>query len=117
MAPAAAVQHRFLRYRAYPGAHAVVGLVSEDEASVSAILNPATGVAYSELFDIIEDHPYLPVEYSFPQVSGSKRDLSQVEVLAPLPGRDIICIGKNCQSDLLLYIGSLAMRLPATCRC
>lgn len=93
---AATVHHRFLRYRPSQGATPVVGLVNHDQSSVSAILNPATGEAYSELFDIIEDHPQLSADYHFQLVAGSQCDLGTVEKLVPLPGRDIMCIGKNC---------------------
>ncbi|KIJ50960.1 hypothetical protein M422DRAFT_65578 [Sphaerobolus stellatus SS14] len=90
-----AVHHRFLRYRASPGTQPLVGLVSEDETKVTSILNSATGFPYSELFDLIEDHPDVPTDYRFQLVSGSEKPVLEVEKLAPLTGRDILCIGKN----------------------
>ena len=64
---------------------------------MSAILNQATGLPYSELYDLIEDYPEVTVDQTFQLVSGSKRALVDVEKLAPLTGRDILCIGKNCE--------------------
>ncbi|KAF8586775.1 hypothetical protein K439DRAFT_1631331 [Ramaria rubella] len=89
------VNHRFLRYRTSPQLQPVIGLVNTQETSVSAILNLATGKPYTELFDIIEDYPLVHADHRFQLVPGSEQDLSQIEKLAPLPGRDIICIGKN----------------------
>ncbi|KAF8518680.1 putative hydrolase [Hysterangium stoloniferum] len=95
MAASTSVEHRFLRYRPSHGAPPAVGLVNDSETVVTAILNPATGMAYSELFDLIEDYPQLSADHRFEFVVGSEQQLSLVEKLAPLTGRDIICIGKN----------------------
>lgn len=106
MAASAGVKHRFLRYRVSPGTQSLVGLVDEGRTTVTAILNQSTGSPYSELYDVLEDHPELPPDFKFELLAESKQHLSEVEKLAPLTGRDIICIGKNCMP--LLSKGSLS---------
>ncbi|KAF7304190.1 FAA-hydrolase domain-containing protein [Mycena indigotica] len=81
------VRHRFVRYRAAPGGPAKIGLVDEEETRVAEILG------YTNLFDLIEKHPNLCGDHKFS--TWDVTELQAVEVLAPLPGRDILCIGKN----------------------
>ncbi|KAF7291764.1 FAA-hydrolase domain-containing protein [Mycena chlorophos] len=81
------VSHRFVRYRPTPGAGAKIGLVSDDEQLVTEVLG------YTDLFALIEAHPNLSAAHKFD--TGEVSELERVEILAPLPGRDILCIGKN----------------------
>lgn len=76
------VSHRFVYYRASAGAQPKVGLVDNDELNVSEVLG------YSNLFQLIEAHPALAADYEFK--TGQVTQLSSVEILAPLPGRDIL---------------------------
>ncbi|KAJ7062766.1 hypothetical protein C8F01DRAFT_1023847 [Mycena amicta] len=81
------VNHRFLRYRLSPDGTAKIGLVDNDEKSVAEVLG------YGDLFKLIEAHPHLSADYKFN--TGDITQLEDVEILAPLPGRDVLCIGKN----------------------
>lgn len=98
------VPHRFLRYRLSSTTHPLIGLVNAEETSVTAILNVSTGLPYSELYDIIEEYPDLDATHQFELVEDSKRNLSDVEKLAPFSGRDILCIGKNCEHHTLFWL-------------
>ncbi|KAJ7211576.1 hypothetical protein GGX14DRAFT_623095 [Mycena pura] len=81
------VNHRFVRYRLEPGGSAKIGLVDKDE------LNVVEAVGYTDLFQLIAAHPHLASDHKF--ATGAASRLKDVEILAPLPGRDVLCIGKN----------------------
>ncbi|KAJ7618490.1 hypothetical protein FB45DRAFT_168402 [Roridomyces roridus] len=81
------VHHRFVRYRSALGESAKIGLVDNAEEHVSEILG------FDDLFKLIEAHPNLPADFQF--ATGQTKPLSSVEILAPLPGRDVLCVGKN----------------------
>ena len=86
------VQHRFVSYRLSPTALPRPGLVDADEKEVAEVLG------YTDLFAIIEAHPDLATDHVFK--TGPPTALSSVEILAPLPGRDVLCVGKNCAQVL-----------------
>ncbi|KAJ7775623.1 hypothetical protein DFH07DRAFT_799239 [Mycena maculata] len=81
------VSHRFVRYRPAPNQPPKIGLVDAEELNVTEV------VGYDDLFKLIEAHPNLPPDYRF--ATGHISALDTVEMLAPLPGRDILCVGKN----------------------
>ncbi|KIJ49221.1 hypothetical protein M422DRAFT_777715 [Sphaerobolus stellatus SS14] len=96
-----AIYHRFLRYRVSPESQSLIGIVNQDETQVTAILNPATGSPYSDFFHLIEDHPVVSSDYTFQLVSGSERDISNVEKLVPLTGGGILAchVANNYDGD------------------
>jgi len=83
------VSHRFVRYRYRLATDATpkIGLVDVDESSITEVLD------YPDLFKLIEAHPNLAADHQF--TTGEATPLTSVEILAPLPGRDILCVGKN----------------------
>ncbi|KAF7333022.1 putative hydrolase [Mycena venus] len=81
------LNHRFVRYRLLPDGIPKIGLVDNEELNVAEVLG------YTDLFKLIEAHPNLAADYKF--TTGDVSPLNGVEVLAPLPGRDVLCIGKN----------------------
>ncbi|KAJ7983197.1 hypothetical protein DFH06DRAFT_1172643 [Mycena polygramma] len=81
------VSHRFVRYRLAPNGIPKIGLVDIDESNVVEVLG------YTDLFKLIEAHPNLSADYQFE--TGETSSLNGVEILAPLPGRDVLCVGKN----------------------
>ncbi|KZP22785.1 putative hydrolase [Athelia psychrophila] len=81
------VNHRFVSYRSSPTTQSRVGLVDNAEKEVAEV------IGYSDLFQIIEAHPDLAADHVFK--TGPPIPLSTVEILAPLTGRDVLCIGKN----------------------
>ncbi|KAJ6473117.1 mitochondrion protein [Mycena sanguinolenta] len=83
----AQVNHRFVRYRFGRDGIPKIGLVDDDELNVAEILG------YADLFKVIEAHPNLAADYKFE--TGEVSPLKAVEILAPLPGRDVLCVGKN----------------------
>jgi hypothetical protein len=76
------VSHRFVRYRFSPDGLPKIGLVDIDELNVVEVLG------YADLFKLIEAHPNLAADYQFK--TGEVSSLKAVEILAPLPGRDIL---------------------------
>jgi len=80
------VNHRFITYRSSSDAQSRVGLVDDNE-------NVAEVLGYTDLFELIAAHPNLTADHEFK--TGQVEKLNSVEVLAPLPGRDVLCIGKN----------------------
>ncbi|KAK7001664.1 putative hydrolase [Favolaschia claudopus] len=81
------VNHRFVRYRLSPDGEPKIGLVDAEETNATEILG------YTDLFKLIEAHPNLRSDHKF--TTGEVVPLKTAEILAPLPGRDILCIGKN----------------------
>ncbi|KAF7972484.1 hypothetical protein HWV62_17916 [Athelia sp. TMB] len=81
------VQHRFVSYRPSPNSLPRPGLVDPGEKEVAELLG------YPNLFALIEAHPDLAADHIFK--TGPPAALSSVEILAPLPGRDVLCVGKN----------------------
>ncbi|KAF8169028.1 hypothetical protein K438DRAFT_1856018 [Mycena galopus ATCC 62051] len=81
------VNHRFVRYRLAQDGIPKIGLVDIEELNVAEILG------YADLFKLIEAHPTLAGDYKF--TTGEVSSLKSVEILAPLPGRDVLCVGKN----------------------
>ncbi|CAK5274475.1 unnamed protein product [Mycena citricolor] len=83
------VSHRFLRYRILSDAthRPRIGLVDTAETTVTEVLG------YLDLFRLIEAHPHLAADHKFE--TGDTTQMEDLEVLAPLPGRDVLCIGKN----------------------
>ncbi|KAJ7227917.1 mitochondrion protein [Mycena rebaudengoi] len=98
------LSHRFLRYRLHPSptpgsvdtepnrgpvdTQPKLGLVSADECTVAELKD------YTSLFALIEAHPDLAADHQF-ALTGTVSRIEDVEVLAPLPGRDVLCVGKN----------------------
>ncbi|KAJ7663469.1 hypothetical protein B0H17DRAFT_1211646 [Mycena rosella] len=76
------VSHRFVRYRLPSNGPAKLGLVDNEELSITEILG------YTDLFKLIEVHPNLAPDYQF--ATGQTSSLKAAEILAPLPGRDIL---------------------------
>jgi hypothetical protein len=63
-----------------------LGLVSADERTVAELKD------YTSLFALIEAHPDLVADHQF-ALTGTVSRIEDVEVLAPLPGRDVLCVG------------------------
>ncbi|KAJ7499928.1 mitochondrion protein [Mycena latifolia] len=78
------VNHRFVRYRLGVDGPPKIGLVDTEELNVTEVLG------YSDLFKLIEAHPNLAPDYQF--TTGQTTSLKAVEILAPLPGRDILSL-------------------------
>lgn len=76
------VNHRFVSYRSSPSTPTLVGLIDDNESNVAEVLG------YADLFELIAAHPNLAADYEFK--TGAASQLSSVEILAPLPGRDIL---------------------------
>jgi hypothetical protein len=76
------VSHRFVRYRLGANGAPKIGLVDNEESNVTEV------VGYTDLFKLIEAHPNLAANYQF--AAGQSSPLRHVEILAPLPGRDIL---------------------------
>jgi hypothetical protein len=76
------VNHRFVRYRLAQDGIPKIGLVDKEELNVAEVLG------YADLFKLIEAHPSLAGDYKF--TTGEVSPLKSVEILAPLPGRDIL---------------------------
>lgn len=90
------ISHRFVSYRSLPNSRPRVGLVDANEENVSEVLG------YVDLFELIEAHPDLDASHEFD--TGTVTPLSSVEILAPLPGRDVLYVdilspSPNCSSD------------------
>ncbi|KAJ7165700.1 hypothetical protein C8R43DRAFT_987347 [Mycena crocata] len=85
--PSVQVSHRFVRYRVASEGAPKIGLVDNEELNVTEILD------YADLFKLIEAHPNLASNHQFR--TGEASAFKTVEILAPLPGRDILCVGKN----------------------
>ncbi|KAJ7039345.1 hypothetical protein C8F04DRAFT_1086526 [Mycena alexandri] len=81
------VSHRFVRYRRSPNDNSRIGLVDTEELNVAEVLG------YADLFKLIEAHPNLAADHQF--TTGDVSPLKDIEILAALPGRDVLCIGKN----------------------
>ncbi|KAJ7166108.1 mitochondrion protein [Mycena filopes] len=76
-----------MRYRVTPDGSPRIGLVDSEELNVAEVLG------YADLFKLIEAHLNLAAEDQF--TIGQVSLLKDVEILAPLPGRDVLCVGKN----------------------
>ncbi|CAK5262400.1 unnamed protein product [Mycena citricolor] len=84
------VSHRFLRYRILSDAthRPRIGLVDTAETTVTEVLG------YLDLFRLIEAHPHLAADHKFE--TGDTTQMEDLEVLAPLPGRDVLCVCLRC---------------------
>ena len=78
------VNHRFIVYRSPSDTRSRVGLVDDKELHVAEVLG------YTDLFELIAAHPQLTASHKFK--TGPVNKLSDVEVLAPLPGRDVLWV-------------------------
>ena len=78
------VNHRFITYRSSSDAQSRVGLVDDKELHVAEVLG------YTDLFELIATHPDLTASHKFK--TGPVNELRNVEVLAPLPGRDVLWV-------------------------
>jgi 2-keto-4-pentenoate hydratase/2-oxohepta-3-ene-1,7-dioic acid hydratase in catechol pathway len=76
----------------YPGG--VVGLVDATDSKVTPLKFPNAEIV-TELYDLIET--WEDVSNTLAPASPQE-DVDQVEILAPLVGRDILAIGKNYQA-------------------
>lgn len=76
------VNHRFISYRTSFDDQSRVGLVDDQELNVAEVLG------YNDLFELIAAHPSLAADHEFR--TGQVNQLSNVEILAPLPGRDVL---------------------------
>lgn len=82
---------KFVAYRSKAFAHDAIGLVDANEHTVTPLLFP-NGRPVTSLHRLIEawDEVSDRLAPGYPE-----EPLADVEVLAPLRGRDILCVGKN----------------------
>ncbi len=86
------------------GSSPLVGVVSSDEQSVSVLHHPGTGTPYSDFFDVFEEWQTLSTYLNraspanlreHPSITGETFAIGDITFAAPLPGRDVLAVGKN----------------------
>ncbi|GAA5960157.1 hypothetical protein JCM8115_002530 [Rhodotorula mucilaginosa] len=85
------MSYRFINYKTAQFPTGRIGLVNSDATRVTP-LNYASGRPVTDLKVLIRDWDAVSASL---QPGAGEIDLADVEVLAPVTGRDVLCVGKN----------------------